>query len=60
MAGKGLIQAEARDGKVVITMSTRQAKLLEEELLWCRDSDTHSIRLYEALAEMSERTGTQA
>jgi hypothetical protein len=43
------------DGEnVVLTMTAQEAQDVEDELLWCPDSDVHSKAVWEALNDLSE------
>lgn len=48
------MKANQYGNRVVVTMSSREARELETELLWSRDADKYSTRLYGVLNDLSE------
>lgn len=52
------MKAEKRGTSVVVTLTEREARDLEDELLWCRDDAQHSKALWETLATLSETQET--
>lgn len=48
------MKAENTGKTIVLTMSLREARELEAELLWCRDEDKWSKKAWEALNALHE------
>lgn len=48
------MQAVRTGGKVVVTMTAKEAADVEDDLLWVGESNKHAIKLWEALSELAE------